>query len=70
MDTDERLDAAMNQPCVIHPDGIVTQVVPSGPDYKNASANQLVQACIQIARKEIVLTTPYFVPDASSIISV
>ena len=69
MDTDERLDAAMNQPCVIHPEGIVTQVVPSGPDYKNASANQLVQACIQIARKEIVLTTPYFVPDGSSIMN-
>ena len=39
------------------------QVVPSGPGYKPEAIHQLLLTTIYTAQKELVLTTPYFVPD-------
>ena len=41
----------------------VAQVLPSGPDYPLAGAGQLVTALIAGARHQVVITTPYFIPD-------
>ena len=39
------------------------QVVPSGPGYTPEAIHQLLLTTIYTAQKELVLTTPYFVPD-------
>jgi cardiolipin synthase len=39
------------------------QVVPSGPDLRPEAIHQLLLTAIYAARHELVMTTPYFVPD-------
>ena len=41
------------------------QVVPSGPGYKNDTIHNLLLTCIYGAQSEVIMTTPYFVPDES-----
>lgn len=41
----------------------VVQVVPSGPMLRNDAIQQILLMTIYAARQELVLTTPYFVPD-------
>jgi cardiolipin synthase len=41
----------------------VVQVIPSGPGPAPASVAQAIVACIHVAREELIVTTPYFVPD-------
>ncbi|MCX9157128.1 cardiolipin synthase [Niveibacterium sp. 24ML] len=43
--------------------GAEVQVLPSGPGFEGESAHRLLLATLYAARAEIVLTTPYFVPD-------
>ncbi|GAA5185085.1 cardiolipin synthase [Niveibacterium umoris] len=45
------------------PNGAEVQVLPSGPGFEGEGARSLLLATIYAARDEIVLTTPYFVPD-------
>ena len=41
----------------------IVQVVPSGPDLRPQAIHQLLLTAIYSARRELVMTTPYFVPD-------
>ena len=45
--------------------GAKVQVAPSGPDLRPEAIHQLLLTAIYGARRELVLTTPYFVPDDS-----
>ena len=45
------------------------QVVPTGPTVPDATFRRLLLAAIQTARKELILTTPYFVPDETTLLS-
>jgi cardiolipin synthase len=45
--------------------GAPVQVVPSGPALRPEAIHQLLLSAIYAARKELVMTTPYFVPDES-----
>ncbi len=46
------------------PDGdIPVQIAPSGPGYTENGIHDLLLTTIYAAHKEIILTTPYFVPD-------
>jgi cardiolipin synthase len=45
------------------------QVVPTGPTVPDATFRRLLLAAIQSARQELVLTTPYFVPDETTLLS-
>jgi cardiolipin synthase A/B len=64
METDEELTRPELFPHH-HPDtGIVAQILPSGPDYPEAGIADAVVALIHGARKRIVITTPYFIPDS------
>lgn len=44
---------------------IPVQLVPSGPSFLQESIHQLLLTTIYASRKNITLTTPYFVPDES-----
>ena len=41
------------------------QVIPSGPLVRNEAIQRILLMAIYAARKELILTTPYFVPDES-----
>lgn len=46
---------------------VAVQVVPSGPGLNRLSIHQLVLSLLYSADRELVLTTPYFVPDDSMV---
>ncbi|MEZ5977273.1 MAG: cardiolipin synthase [Planctomycetota bacterium] len=46
-------------------DVVPLQVVPSGPDLHPEAIHELLLTSIYAARRELVMTTPYFVPDES-----
>lgn len=48
-------------------DGVAAQLMPSGVNSAKDSLVQVLQAGIHVAREEIVLTTPYFVPDEGTL---
>jgi cardiolipin synthase len=51
---------------LVHPQGPAdVQVIPTGPGQGEDGILQMLLAIINAARKELVLTTPYFVPDES-----
>lgn len=50
--------------------GSSVQVLASGPDTKYAELAELNQFLIHHARRRLVLTTPYFVPDASDLLAI
>ncbi|MCH2161469.1 MAG: cardiolipin synthase, partial [Phycisphaerales bacterium] len=66
LDTDDFLEEHLNRECEKSDGNMIAQVVATGPNFFTEAASQLVQACIQCATAELVLTTPYFVPDAAS----
>jgi cardiolipin synthase len=45
------------------------QVVPTGPTFPDATYRRLLLAAIQSSRQRLILTTPYFVPDEPTMIS-
>ena len=47
--------------------GSVVQVAPSGPGVRTQALHQLLLTAIFAARKTLVVTTPYFVPDESMV---
>ena len=55
-----------SQPAPPAPQWIRTQIIPSGPDFDYASILRVTVDAIQRARHRVYLTTPYFVPDATS----
>ncbi len=48
-------------------DGLPVQIIATGPNFYNEATTQIVQTCIHVASHELVLTTPYFVPDETTI---
>ncbi len=42
------------------------QIVGTGPNFNNEALTQVLQACFHAAKDELVLTTPYYVPDAAT----
>lgn len=70
-ETGEDLRELMN----LHPplcatgEGAAAQFVASGPNFDNESTTQLVQGMLRVARQEVVLTTPYFVPNIETVMA-
>ena len=64
LDTNESIEELLKSMPEFHADGLPVQIMASGPNYDNDAVRSLLIAAIQVARKEIVLTTPYFVPDS------
>jgi cardiolipin synthase len=71
LDWSVETEAAFEPPSVVFADGTsespgsVIQIVPSGPDLQPEAIHQLLLMAIYAARHELVMTTPYFVPDES-----
>jgi cardiolipin synthase len=65
MESDEDIDELLRVEPAYREDGVIAQAFATGPNFHNDAVTQLIQSAVQIAREEIVLTTPYFVPDYS-----
>jgi len=66
METAETLEAAsegLKDPAKRADGSAVLQLAPSGPAFERAGVVQLLRAAVWSAQRELVLTTPYFVPD-------
>ncbi|MHC9083563.1 cardiolipin synthase [Luteimonas sp. RIT-PG2_3] len=65
IETGERLDVI---PTLALPDAdVATQLLPSGPAYPFENARDTVNALIHLARRRVVLVTPYFIPDDATL---
>lgn len=50
-------------PHLPHTGESIAQLVPSGPGYERENGQELMVSLLYSARKRVVVTTPYFVPD-------
>ena len=69
MDTDEALDELLLIEPPLADDGIAVQIMGTGPNSYNDALRQLTQTAFHSAREELILTTPYFVPDEATVIA-
>ncbi|MEM7309177.1 MAG: cardiolipin synthase [Planctomycetota bacterium] len=67
MDTDDSLEDLLAIHPTEHQTGIALQVLGTGPSSHNDALIQLIQAGCHLAREELILTTPYFVPDEGTV---
>jgi cardiolipin synthase len=65
METEEVLDDQGLFPRPTAAGHVVSQALPSGPDYPSANLQDFLLSLIYTAKKRIVITTPYFIPDKS-----
>jgi len=61
IETGQRLEVIADVP--VCSEDIATQLLPSGPAYPYSNARDAVAALIHLARRRLVMVTPYFVPD-------
>jgi cardiolipin synthase len=59
----EDLTALLRSPVLPTDGGIVAQVVASGPTARHSAMPEMFQSLMYAARRELVITTPYYVPD-------
>jgi cardiolipin synthase A/B len=62
---DEHLDALLSQPVAAPRPGFAAQVIGTGPTVRYSAMPQLFESLMYAARRELVITTPYYVPDES-----
>jgi cardiolipin synthase len=60
---DENLDDLLQRPVPALAPGIAAQVVGTGPTMRFSAMPELFESLIYSARRELFITTPYFVPD-------
>jgi cardiolipin synthase len=60
---DENLDDLLQRPVPALVPGIAAQVVGTGPTMRFSAMPELFESLIYGARRELIITTPYFVPD-------
>jgi cardiolipin synthase len=63
LETNEVLDGEAEFPSPQITGDLPAQALPSGPDFPTQNNQRLFVALVHGAREQVVLTTPYFVPD-------
>jgi cardiolipin synthase len=69
LDTDESLDEVLEIMPPAEEGGVATQVMGTGPNSYNEALRQLHLSAFHLAEEELILTTPYFVPDEATLIA-
>lgn len=67
MDSAENLDHMIAFTPEEHRDGRIVQIVGTGVNSQNEALVRVIQSAIHMAREELVITTPYFVPDEGTL---
>jgi cardiolipin synthase len=63
LETNEVLDSEIEFPTPVIAGNVQAQVLPSGPDFPTQNNQRLFVSLVHGAGKQVVLTTPYFIPD-------
>jgi cardiolipin synthase len=63
--TDEALDDLLREPIAAPEQGFPAQVVATGPTVRYSAMPEMFESLLFAARREVVITTPYYVPDDS-----
>jgi len=69
LETNEDLEETLH-PLTAADGGALVQVVATGPMKGEQAMQQLVATCVHLAQRELVLTTPYFVPDEPTMLAI
>ncbi|HEV7765986.1 MAG TPA: cardiolipin synthase [Thermoanaerobaculia bacterium] len=67
VETGDAFDPPTGSACAASTRGTAVQVAPSGPGSRPEAIHQLLLTAIYAARHELIMTTPYFVPDESTL---
>ena len=62
---DENLDELLRQPIPAPRPGVPAQVIGTGPTVRYSAMPEMFESLMYAARRELVITTPYYVPDES-----
>ena len=62
---DVDLSSLLGQPLVSCEPGLTAQVIGTGPTVRNSAMPEVFETLMYAARDELVITTPYYVPDES-----
>lgn len=65
LETGERLEVSPARP--LRDEDVPVQLLPSGPAFPFPNARDTVETLIHLAQRRLVITTPYFVPDDSTL---
>jgi len=68
LETGQKLQR-LEEPPPVAENGIPMQAVPTGPSFPGETYRRVLLAAIQSARRQLILTTPYFVPDEPTLVS-
>jgi cardiolipin synthase len=60
---DDELNDLLRQPLPPADSGFTAQVIGTGPTVRNSAMPELFETLMYTARRELVITTPYYVPD-------
>jgi len=63
LDTEETLQEVLDDAPSQHADDVASQVIGTGPTSYAEAMRQLMISAFNVGREELVMTTPYFVPD-------
>lgn len=66
LDTNESLEHLLTIDPHLTGNGMAAQIMGTGPNAYNEALRQLTQSAFHSAREELILTTPYFVPDEAT----
>ncbi len=66
LDADEPLEGLLDVPNDAIPDGVPIQVLGTGPGSVNEAMVQIILSSLLMAREEIIMSTPYFIPDQAT----
>jgi cardiolipin synthase len=64
-ETDEDISALLREPISESETGFPAQVIGTGPTVRYSAMPEMFETLIYAARRELVITTPYYVPDES-----
>jgi cardiolipin synthase len=68
-ETDERLSSPDLLPALQAVGETAAQVVPTGPNYEGETFRRVLVAALNAARRRIIITTPYLVPDEPTMLA-
>lgn len=65
VETGEEINSLLRQPVASTPPGLPAQVIGTGPTVRYSAMPEMFETLMYAARRELVITTPYYVPDES-----
>jgi cardiolipin synthase len=63
--TDENIDELLKGPIAAPQPGFPAQVIGTGPTIRYSAMPEMFESLLHAARRELTISTPYYVPDAS-----